>query len=79
MRQEEAGTHRVPASLIFQESGLLSCYRLNEGKAPAVAAIAELHASGDLGEEGKRRLKKILGFVAELDTLVPRRTAAVAA
>lgn len=33
----------------------------------------------ELGEEGKRRLKKILGFVAELDALVPRRAAAVAA
>jgi 4-hydroxy-tetrahydrodipicolinate synthase len=33
----------------------------------------------DLGEEGKRRLKTILGLVRELDTLVPRRTAAVAA
>jgi 4-hydroxy-tetrahydrodipicolinate synthase len=30
----------------------------------------------ELSEEGKRRLKKILGFVAELDALVPRRAAA---
>jgi 4-hydroxy-tetrahydrodipicolinate synthase len=30
----------------------------------------------ELGEEGKRRLKKILGFVAELDALAPRRAAA---
>jgi 4-hydroxy-tetrahydrodipicolinate synthase len=33
----------------------------------------------ELGEEGRRRLKKILGLVAELDRVVPLRTAPVAA
>lgn len=34
---------------------------------------------GELGEEGQQRLKKILGYIAELDRLVPQSAAAVAA
>jgi hypothetical protein len=33
----------------------------------------------ELGEEGKRRLNEILGYVNELNSLIPRRATTIAA